>query len=49
MASVSKHADVAQLITADIDNWVANVYFEIAMLPRYVAGEKVWGCTGSHT
>ena len=29
-----------QLIAADLDHWLSNIYFEVVRLPRYLAGQK---------
>ena len=37
---IDRHEHIEQLISADLDHWLANIYFEIVRLPRYLAGQK---------
>ena len=39
-SQVDRHERIEQLISADLDHWLANIYFEIVRLPRFLAGQK---------
>ena len=37
---IDRFERIEQLISADLDHWMANVYFDVVRLPRYLAGQK---------
>ena len=37
---IDRFERIEQLMAADLDHWLANIYFEIVRLPRYLAGQK---------
>merc|ERR1712136_587541 len=37
---ITKHSTIEQLISSDIDHWMANLYIEVVRLPRYLTGQK---------
>ena len=39
-SQIDRFERIEQLIASDLDHWLANIYFEIVRLPRYLAGQK---------
>ena len=39
-SQIDRHERIEQLISSDLDHWMANIYFDIVRLPRYLAGQK---------
>lgn len=37
---IDRYERIEQLISADLDHWMANIYFDVVRLPRYLAGQK---------
>ncbi|XP_077967584.1 uncharacterized protein LOC144421905 [Styela clava] len=37
---IDKHGMIEELVATDLDHWLANVYFQIIRLPRYLSGQK---------
>ena len=37
---IDRYERIEQLISADLDHWMANLYFDVVRLPRYLAGQK---------
>ena len=37
---IDRFERIEQLISADLDHWLANIYFDVVRLPRYLAGQK---------
>lgn len=37
---IDRHGLVEELVASDLDHWLANIYFQIVRLPRYLSGQK---------
>lgn len=37
---IDRHGLIEELVTSDLDHWMANIYFQIVRLPRYLSGQK---------
>lgn len=38
--NIDRFEKIQQLINKDLDNWLANLYFDIKLLPKFTAGQK---------
>jgi len=38
--NIDRFSKIQTLMHKDLDNWLANLYFEVKLLPKYIAGQK---------